>query len=197
MILSILIPTVTGREESFAELEGFLKWQINISELSDKVEIKSICDNKEISIGQKRNKLLEMAQGEYCVMIDDDDSVHFQYLKKVLPALEKNPDCVGYKELCIYEGEKKAQSSCFSLRYKEWADNRDGFDHVRSPFYKMPIKTEICRSVGFKDMRYGEDHDFAKRILPHLKSEVFIGDFMYIYRHKHEEYNIKYGFTKA
>lgn len=202
MILSILIPTVIGREKSFNELEEFLQWQISAGSLWGKVEIQNICDNKELSIGAKRNELLKLATGEYCVMIDDDDTVSYQFVEKILEALEKNPDCVGYKELCIYEG-KGVKSSEISIKHRTWQDAKDGrnyytflangFNHVRSPFYKVPIKTDLCRKVGFKDLRYEEDREFSKAIYPLLKTEVYIDEFMYIYRYRHETHNIKYG----
>lgn len=192
MILSILIPTIKGREKQFNALEEFLQWQINQASVWNEVEIKSLCDNKEMSIGAKRNELLKMASGDYCIMIDDDDTVDFRFIELVLLALEKKPDCIGYKELCIYEG-KRIESSIFSKKYKDWQENFDGFNHVRTPFYKAPIKTELCRNVGFKDLRYAEDHDFAKRIYPLLKTEEYIDEFMYIYRYKHEPHNLKYG----
>ena len=193
MKLSILIPTVTGREKSFNQIEDFLQWQISQASLWDKVEVLSLCDNKELSIGAKRNKLLEMANGDFCVMIDDDDTVHFQFIERIMSAIESNPDCVGYKELCIYENGS-VKSSDISLKHKRWNEPKNaGFNHYRSPFYKVPIKTELCRMVGFKDLRYGEDIEFANRIIKLLTNEVYIDEFMYIYRYKEENHNQKYG----
>ncbi len=198
MILSILIPTIIGREKQFNELEDFLQWQVSLASLWDKVEIKSICDNKELSIGAKRNQLLELATGEYCVMIDDDDTVHFQFVERIVNSLQGNPDCLGYKELCLYDG-KSAKTSDISLKYKQWQEGNGmnpmstGFNHVRTPFYKVPIKTELCKQVGFKNLRYGEDAEFSKQITPLLRNEIYIDEFMYIYRYKHEPHNLKYG----
>lgn len=197
MILSILIPTVKGREQAFNELKEFLQWQISRDSLQDKVEILSLCDNKEISIGEKRNRMLQMANGEYCVMIDDDDTVHYNYVPTVLKALESKPDCIGYKELCLFENDI-VRTSDFSIKYPGWEDSYTsliygGFNHVRTPFYKAPIKTELCKQVGFKDLRFAEDHDFSKRIHPLLKNESYIDEFMYIYRYKTEPHNQKYG----
>lgn len=201
MKLSILIPTVVGREQQFDDLCSFLQWQIDMGGYGKDVEIVSEKDNKEISIGAKRNKLLDKAKGEYCVMIDDDDTVHYQYIAKVLEGLKESPDCIGYKELCIYEG-KSAKTSNISLRYKQWQAAvgsqhlQEGFNHYRSTFYKVPIRTELCRQVRFKDLRFGEDHDFAGRLAPLLKNEVYIDEFMYIYKYNATPHRERYGINR-
>ena len=191
-LLSILIPTVVGREERFNELRTYIQHQIDFNQLHHNVEVLYIRDNKEMTLGEKRNKLFSISNGVYSVMIDDDDWIHHDYIRRVVDAAKEGKDCIGYKELCIWSG-KKVQSSVFSLRYPEWKESFDGYDYVRSPFYKMPIKTDICKAVEFKSIRFGEDHDWSKRIFPLLHSEVFIDEFMYIYRHTQEDHNTKYG----
>ncbi len=195
-LLSILIPTVVGREEKFNKLKSFLEWQqwqdIN---LGKQIEIIIQSDNKEISIGEKRNQLYKKAKGLFSWMIDDDDWVHYDAVNIIAGKIIANlsADCIGFKELCIYNG-KKVESSNFSLKYKEWADDFDGFNHVRTPFHKTPILTKICQEVGVKDMRYGEDHQFAKDVYPFLTNEIYIDEFLYHYRHNDSEvHNEKYG----
>jgi hypothetical protein len=80
-------------------------------------------------------------------MIDDDDTVHYQAIPLIINKLDGIVDCVGFKELCIFDG-KRVESSNFSLQYGGWADNEDGFNHVRTPFFKTPIKTHLCKLVG-------------------------------------------------
>lgn len=191
MRLVIAIPTVEGRKEQFNQLKHHIQNQINEFGLRKEIEIISLCDNKEISIGAKRQKLYEMSEGEYTVMIDDDDWVPYNYCTTVYQALEECPDVVGYYEKCQIGWQEK--KSVFSTKYSRWGENIDGFDYVRSPFFKSPIKTELCLQTGVKDMRFGEDHDFAKRIYPLLKSEVLIPEYLYEYRYKHEPHNMKYG----
>ena len=183
MILTIAIPTIEERREQFDALKKYIKRQMIGFE--SEVEIISACDNKEMSIGSKRDALYGMARGKYTVMVDDDDSIGKDYFKLVIPALKKNPDCVGYKEHVNWDGQKRG--SIFSLRFKEWENcrpPRDGIWYHRTPFIKTPIKTEICQRVGVKDMRYAEDHDFAKRVYPHLKTEYYIDEFLYYYNTK-------------
>ena len=195
-ILTIAIPTITSRRNQFTLLYEHIRNQIKEYKLTKKVELIFECDNKEISIGAKRDLLIKKAKGKYIVMIDDDDWLPYNYCNDVLSACEDDSDCIGYLEDCVFDWNHRA-TSCISLRYKSWMNNVGVYDYVRTPFFKVPIKTEICRQVGCADLRFGEDSDFAKRIYPLLKSETFIDKKLYIYRYKFENHNSKYGFIKS
>ena len=189
-LLTICLPTIESRKEQFAALKEYIELQTK--KHGKNIEIITLCDNKEMSIGEKRQRLYEMAKGLYSWQIDDDDSILKGSIDLVMEAIKKElADCITFKELCIFE-DRQEQSS-FSLQWKEWADNVGGFDHVRTPFCKTPIKTEICLHAGVKDMRYGEDHQFAKDVYPLLKTETYIDEFIYIYRYKFEPHETKYG----
>lgn len=161
------------------------------------MEIFTDVDNKEVSIGEKRDRMYGRAKGLFTVMIDDDDRVADNYVESVYAATLGNVDCIGYQEECRING--RLQFSDFSLRYAKWESLRkpDGkFSYRRTPFFKTPIRTEICRSVGVKDMRFGEDEDFANRIRPHLQTQAYINQVMYYYSWRNlseKEHNQRYG----
>ena len=192
MKLAILIPTVAGREMEFESLLALLAPQVEHAD----VQIQYLKDNKEMSIGAKRQALLDACEAEYMVMIDDDDHVPHDYVAKVMEALESPPDCIGYLEQCDIGG--RLSIACHSNRYERWQDNYDGYHHVRTIFYKDVIKTSIAKQVGFRDLRYGEDHDFSIRLKQSglLKNEVFIKEIMYYYSAPimtEDQYNLRYG----
>lgn len=194
IILSILIPTVLERADQFDKLRQHIICQLMDYDLEDDVELLHIQDNKEMTIGEKRNKLYRKAKGMYSLQVDDDDWLHPQAIPLIVNELRKYPDCVGYKELCIYDG-KRVESSNFSKRYGGWADNVDGFNHVRTPFFKTPIKTRICLQCPIPAVRFGEDHEFAKAIYPLIETEQYIDEFIYIYQHNSTPHNERYGIT--
>jgi glycosyltransferase involved in cell wall biosynthesis len=190
-ILTICIPTIDGREEKYEALRDFVK-----SQTQDKgVSIISLKDNKSMSIGTKRRAMLDAAQGEYVVMIDDDDWVANDYVDSILAALESKPDFVGFNISCEGTDGKTAN---VSNKYSDWADKKDGYDYVRTPYHKTPIKTSIARQINFKDLRWGEDYDFSKRLKQSglIKTEVHIDKVLYFYRYKYEDHRTKYGFDK-
>lgn len=193
MILSILIPTVVGRNAELTKIVTELNRQIKVAQAEEIVEIKWLIDNKELTIGEKRERLYADATGEYSWQIDDDDTVHFRAIELILEALVSKPDCVGFKELCVFDG-KKVLSSNFSNRYNRWEPNQDGFDHIRTIFTKSVVKTDLARQAGVPHIRFNEDEQFAIRLKPLLKTEVYIDEFIYHYIYSSKEtHNTKYG----
>lgn len=191
MQLSILIPTVNGREEQFKKLFSYVNNLIDLGGYNDEVEVLYLRDNKEMTIGEKREKLYKMAQGRYSWMLDDDDEIAPDALSEVLAAIYWDHDCVTFREKCLIDG--KYYSSNFSLKYVDWGENQDGFDYVRTPFFKTPIKTDICRQVPIPHIRFGEDHAFARAIRPLLESEYHIDKELYYYIHNSSPFEERYG----
>jgi len=191
-ILSILLPTISTRASQFARLEAHVRAQSD----GKPVEILSECDNKEISIGRKRQNLLEKASGEWVVFIDDDDWIADDYVDSILAALSENPDCVGFLIRCTTNGKNPVMAKA-SLKYKSWGENEDGFVHTRAPYQKTPVRRSIALLVGFPDLRYAEDREYSRGLVKHLKTEVFIDKILYEYRYVHEKFSTKYGFTRA
>lgn len=191
MKLSILIPTIIERQKQFNDLVAYLHNLVDLEDLNGQVEIISLCDDKEMTIGEKRQALYEMANGEYSWQIDDDDNVSSDSLSEIFEAMATEPDCITFQELCLIDG--KESHSNFSLKYIDWAENFDGWDHVRTPFFKTPIKTFLCQQVPVPPIRFGEDHKWAQEIKYLLKSEVHLEKNIYYYIHNSTPFNERYG----
>jgi glycosyltransferase involved in cell wall biosynthesis len=192
MKLSILIATVESRKKEFDLLTS---WFTILMQGNPEIELLSECDNKQISIGAKRQKLLERATGDYIVFFDDDDQPEYNYIDLIMQVIRQSPDCIGMIIRMSTNGENY-QTCCHSLKYKKWANNVDGYDYVRSVTHFNPVKRELALKVGFKDLRFGEDKDYSDRLTPLCKNEVFIKERLFHYRyttninHK-EKYGIK------
>lgn len=192
--LSILLPTVKGREDKFERLKAKLDSQA----MSTATQILSLCDNKEISVGTKRQLLLQQAQGEYIVFVDDDDDVPDYYVSELLNAIQYRPDCIGFLIQCTTDG-KDQRSAIASKQFDKWADNQHGFDYVRTTYHKTPVRRDIALQVGFKDLRFAEDADYSERLKQSglLKFEWFIGKVMYYYQYSTQEHPYqKYGIIR-
>lgn len=190
--LSILLATVQSRAALFSVLHREVLRQAE----GKPVEVLVACDNKEISIGRKRQNLLEQATGDYVCYIDDDDWIAENYVDAILGALAAKPDCIGFLIECTTNGRNR-QKAIASMRYKEWAEKRDGYAHCRSPYQKTPIRRELSLRAGFPDMRYGEDRVYSMAVTKLVKTEVFINQIMYHYRFRTaENFHDKYGVPK-
>lgn len=144
--------------------------------------------DERLTFGAKRNAILTVAHGEYVVCFDDDDEPHTRYLELVLAAIEQKPDVIGYKVACYgYANGCKSpeimEPADVSIRYRDWANDKNGFKYVRCPHHIVPVRAEHVRAIGFKPMHHGEDHEYSIRLRDSglLKKEVYIDEFMYIY----------------
>jgi hypothetical protein len=195
-LLSIQIPYTHDRQQMFDVLREKINRQIKSVHASEEIELIWEVDNKEISIGAKRQLLYERSQGKFSVQIDSDDDVSDNFVSSIMTAIYSNNtcDCVTYKELIkevvTNNRQQRLRAAYFgpmikycnhSIKYHKWDNNDDGFNYVRTPYHKDVIRTSLCLQAGVSDMRFGEDEDFAKRILPLLLFEVHIDEFLYIY----------------
>lgn len=216
-LLSILIPTVVGREEScdslIRDIKGSMAW-FEVKDMVDGYEchygeclslplsFQVYKDNKQKTIGEKREFMYKNSMGAFSQMTDDDDALAPNAIQLILEAIKSNPDvdCITFEENCMMNG--KYYKSNHSLQYSGWYGDgshllHDGFHYHRSPFYKDVIKTEIARSVPFNHVRYGEDHLWAIDLLPHLKTEVHIPQELYFYTYEPKDtFEERYGINK-
>ena len=144
--------------------------------------------DERLTFGAKRNAIAAIAYGEYLVCWDDDDTPHPRYLELVLKAIEQKPDVIGYKVACYgYANGCKSpeimEPADVSIKYLDWANDKNGFKYVRCPHHIVPVRAEHVRAIGFKAMHHGEDHEYSIRLRDSglLKKEVYIDEFMYIY----------------
>lgn len=209
-ILSILIPITPDRKESVQPLLRKIGLGIGLYHFVDDgewsyswftddgiLELRIYQDNKELTIGEKRERLYKQSSGTYSWQVDSDDDIDNNAIELILEAIKNNPDvdCITFEEYCLMNGREFRSNH--SLKYEDWADNFDGYDFVRTPFYKDVIRTEIAKSVPFEKIRYGEDHAWARALKPHLKTEVHIPQQLYRYIHESlpNDFDERYGFN--
>lgn len=199
ILLSILIPTVVGREKQYKHLlNRIMKSGNGFDILSGRVEYIKFCDNKEMTIGEKRERLYQMANGLYSWQIDDDDDISDNAIELILNAIKSNPDVdvISFEEYVNMDG-KEYRSNHASI-YSGWEGDGnsifpDGFHFHRTPFFKSVIRTELAKSIPIQKIRFGEDHAFANDLHPLIKSEFHISEPLYRYIHRSSDHNTRYG----
>lgn len=221
-LLSILVPTIVGREGNLSSLYSILLKQIktipNFNEKDNQaffstneqcsgitfscgIEVLYYLDNKEMTIGEKRERLYHFASGKYSIMIDDDDKIADNAIELILDAIKSNPeiDVVTFQEYINMDGVEL--KSNHSATYKCWEGDgnklfEDGFHFHRTPYFKSVIKTELAKSVPIPHIRWGEDNLFADALLPYIQKEVHIDSQIYKYIHISSPFNERYGINK-
>jgi len=183
-IWTIAILTIKGREKYYERLRSILDVQI-----ADKpIQIVVLKDNKERSIGDKRQLALDLAQSKYINFIDDDDVISNNYCDIILNELKKDVDGVGFRGIItspssrVMEFVHKA-----GLKYSEKPAKYQGsFVYTRPLNHLNPVKLEYAKQIGFKDLNMGEDLDYSVRLAESklIKDEVFIDEYLYFYQYR-------------
>ena len=182
--LTILIPTLIERKHLLERLKKVIGPQC----LAHGALITLAEDNREESIGAKRNALLDDCKTEYCAFIDDDDTVASNYVEEVYKGIAKGVDVISFKGIITSDMGNGRVSSPKVFYHKiglTWSDNRGIY--YRPPNHLNPMKTDIARAIRFPEISHGEDKEFAERLAASglLKTEHYYGDFpLYYYQYR-------------
>jgi len=172
--ISILIPTMKPRQRLFQKVLAEVRKQIaECPEIN--VEVLWESDNGELTLGQKRNVLMDRCNGKYHCFIDDDDILAPYFLRTFVPMIQSgiDYDCASFLG-AHYEKGKFNKLFYHSMDVEEWHETPERFLRSTSPMNL--IKTSIVREVRYKDIRNTEDHEFSKRLMKSglLKNEFKI-----------------------
>jgi len=178
--LSVLICSLAEREHLLDNLLKNLSKYIKPENF--RVEILTDVDNREKSIGQKRNDLVARAKGKYCCFIDDDDEVSPEYFMEIGNALKAFPDTDSTSLVGVYYKDAIEQKRFYhSMQYKFYAEDEEGY--YRPPNHLNPILTGFVKRIGFLKKNHGEDTDFAMSLSKAnlIMKEVYITKPLYFY----------------
>jgi len=181
MKLSILICTLKSREEKLIRLCDILKPQVE--KFKKQVEVIIANDTGENSIGYKRNYLVNMANiyiepNEYLCFIDDDDTVSDNYIELLLEKIKLAPDVIVFDAFRFANG-KPDRIVKYGIEYNK--DYHDKNAYYRMPNHLMCVKKSLAVQIPFKEINFGEDSDYAKRLYPLLKTQERINETLYNY----------------
>jgi len=184
--LSILIPYTKDRKDMLDDLVVSL-WLSCSPENVDDVEILTDSREQPVSVGTKRNSLLERATGEYVAFFDSDDKPCNDYIDLLLKAIEyKKPDCCSLTGIITIDGGKPEIFE-HSIKYKAWKTNEqakeDEVKYERYPNHLSCIKSSIAKQFKFPDKNFAEDKAWSDLVYQSglLKTEAYISDILYYY----------------
>lgn len=197
MLLSILIPSVPERAAQLSSLLTALARQVS-TQPAGRVEVLVLTDLRTMSLGEKRNRLMTVARGLYCIHLDDDDELTDDALSVLMPVLEEynemefalgniaRPDVIAYDQHCRLELAEGPVE--FTVRTGIDYDNetphqKDGVwqDIRRKPWHWCCFRTELARKFEFKG-RVDEDWQWLQQILPQVRKVHKIDQVLHRYR---------------
>jgi glycosyltransferase involved in cell wall biosynthesis len=176
--LSILVCSLVERSSNFLSplLESLGK---QIKDLP--VEIIVFSDNAKRPIGKKRNDCLLLSQGEYVCFVDDDDRVSGDYVSSILDSINKNPDVIVFDAEISFNGENRKR-----VKYgKEF-----NYCELNDIYYRHPNHLMVHKKNNilekYKEVKTGEDDEWALRMLSHIKTQERIDKTLYYYDYNTE-----------
>lgn len=191
MTLSVLIPTTSDREHFFADVMTELCRQVKqLSDLHKEdywrhVEILKDPRGQEISIGEKRNDLLQAATGKYVAHVDSDDMVCETYLSDIFANLVNDPDCLSLRGIMTTDGNNPEIFE-HSLKYNKWETVNGPIKYLRFPNHLNVIRADIAKQFKFPEKNFGEDHAYSTELFNSglLKKEIYVDKVLYYYKYR-------------
>ena len=178
--LSILIASLAQRAGRLTALVFDLESQRQRLANPGDVEILTDVDHGEVTIGSKRNRLLDRAAGEYVAFVDDDDRVAGTYLRNLQAAARTKADCLCFPVVVENEAGVVTRMLQFSLNYPPCIV--ENLTQKVWPNHLCGVRRELALQARFDDSSLGEDTAFARRLHPRLKSEAQIHKALYVYQ---------------
>lgn len=192
-LLSILIPAIPEIETKFRELLAEITKQVNdFSSLHwefirDHGEIEIITDKSKsfliggLSIGAKRQSLIQKSNGKYFAFIDGDDCVAPNYVETIVRLCARDKDAVSFR--CLFKNDHYWTVIDMSLHHRH---NEDASPHKivkRKLWHVCAIKRELAVSHAFSELNHNEDWDWMERVIPNIRSEAHTTQILTQYNH--------------
>ena len=165
-LVSVIIPTTSDREEyNRSIINQFLKQDYPNKEI--------LIDDKEGTVGEKRNRLCEQAKGEIILHMDSDDWYKPTWISESVYALtESGCNLTGLSSLRFYNKEKDEV-----WRYRYSIGRRPKWVAGATMCY---LKS-LWEKNKFRETNDGEDNDFAYGwggVIPTICARQHISSFL-------------------
>jgi len=181
--LSVCIPAVFERFSP--DLYDELRRQITAGGLDGQVEILALFDNRQRSLGRKRNDLLSAANGKYVTHLDDDDWIAPSYCADIVEAIVSNhePGLIAFdSEVTLNGGNPFRVVTAIDANNEPPVQVGGLWQTItRQPWNWCAWRRDLC--VAFPDQTNGEDWEWVRRMLIRIHSHVKLDKVLHYYRY--------------
>lgn len=188
-ILSILICTIPERQNAFVKLLRVVQKQWNdLNNFHPTLgDIEIILDDSEtflnggLSIGKKREGLVNRAKGKYLCFLDDDEEIAPNYVETLVRFCQHDFDIITFRNLTKTD---------FYWTVVDMSRNNPENEEAtperivrRRPWHICPVKSVYAKMYPFEDINYGEDWKWFEKVLSHCKTEAHTDQILHCYNH--------------
>ena len=175
--LSILIPSTPSRWEMTRTLYD------RVCEMCEGLEIEILLfvDNKQRTIGEKREALKNISKGKYFLILDSDDDL--LSVSEIYEATIQDVDVITFDQKC-----RNADGSEFTVSFglgnpvehNKHPETGMYVDCLRPPF-QMCAWASKFKSIKYPAINYGEDGVWMAKANKRAKSEIHIDKILHSY----------------
>ena len=184
ILLSVLILSIPSRlEKCLIPTYNRLLNQIGNETC---VEVLTLVDNKSMSIGEKRQALIQSSRGKWIAFLDDDDAVSEDYIATLIETLRTKPsDVITFEQHCSVNGKEFKVDFRMGNPHEGLKNNPDGSlgDIKRPPYHMCVWAAKIAKNIPFRAVSYGEDIDWCSRMYPFVRSETHLDKVLHYYQY--------------
>jgi len=147
------------------------------------VEILCLVDNKSMTIGEKRQSMVDIARGRWIGFLDDDDDVADDYIESLVEAMTEKPaDVITFDQYCVVNGDEFTVNFKMGNKHEQYIPTSTKYLN-RPPYHMCFWHRKIAKNVKFQPISYGEDISWCSAMYPYIHSETHIDKMLHHYRY--------------
>jgi glycosyltransferase involved in cell wall biosynthesis len=133
-----------------------------------------------LSIGEKRNNLVQRATGKYLCFCDVDDLPAPNYIETLVRMAQGNSDVITFRNFTTTD----FYWTVIDMRLGN-NDEQSTPDKIvnRNCWHICPIKSEIAKRHRFPFINYSEDSEWMSSVLDDCYTEAHTDQILHSYRH--------------
>lgn len=188
IMLSVLTPSTPERAKMLTIIRDELTRQyFDCSEIHASLGlVELVCDDSKsfldggLSIGKKREALVQRASGKYLCFLDSDDWIAPNYIESLLRLCQHNTDIVSFRNISKFENYW-----CVVDQSIHFTNDGASPNYIvrRKPAHICPVRSEFAKLYDFDDSNYGEDASWMDKVLRHCTTEIKTEQILHEYRH--------------
>jgi len=186
-LLSILIPSIPNRSQMLNELFLDIFPQIQKNNFNSGKYVELLIDSSAayldggLSIGKKREALVNRAKGKYVCFLDDDDKISPDYIETLVDLCKQGADVCTFRAFIkLFNGWGTLNMSLENEINEEFTPNKL---INRPPWHICPVKREYATLYEFPDINNAEDWQWFSKVLKHCNTEAHTNKYLYEYNH--------------
>lgn len=189
VMLSVLMPTTPERNQMFTKLFNEVHRQAEFMQTFHKTlgKVEILVDdsprflNGGLSVGKKRESLVQRATGQYLCFLDSDEEISPDYLETILRLCYQNKDVCTFKAMVKLSNFWAVVDMRLAFKYNEQIT--PDFTVRRQPWHICAVRSEFAKKFDFSDKNNAEDFEWMEKVLTKCHSEAHSDRIIFCYRH--------------